>query len=77
MVAPLLHRLPEVALDVKVTVPPEQKVVGPSVVMVGVGGKGNIVTLIGADASEVQPLLVVVTTKVLVIFTGVFAALTI
>ena len=36
MVAPLLQVFPVAALDVKVTLPPEQKVVGPLAEIVGV-----------------------------------------
>ena len=76
-VCPLLHTLSVAAFEVSVTLPPSQKVVGPFGVMIGVEGNGNMVTLKGADEAEVQPLIVVVTTKVVVAFTAVLAALTI
>ena len=49
------HALPDAALDVRVTDPPEQKLVGPLGVMVGVAGVGFTVTVTGAEAREVQP----------------------
>ena len=38
VVAPVLHKLPAVVLLVKVTLPPEQNVVGPLALMVGIAG---------------------------------------
>ena len=77
MVAPVLHRcVPEAADDVSVILLPAQKVVGPLGVMIGVAGKGNMVTLKGADEADVQPLMVAVTTKVLVAFAAALATLT-
>jgi hypothetical protein len=38
VVAPLLQEFPEVALDVRITLPPVQNVVGPLALMVGTGG---------------------------------------
>ena len=51
VVAPFDHRYVEPALDVKVTLPPAQKVVGPPDVMVGVNGKALAVTKVAADAA--------------------------
>jgi hypothetical protein len=53
-VDPLLHVFPVAELEVKVTEPPAQKVVGPLVVIVGIGGFGLTVTVIVADVA-VQP----------------------
>ena len=53
--------LPVAEDDVNVTEPPSQKVVGPPGVMVGVAGIGFTVTVVPAEAAEVQPLLVTVT----------------
>ena len=75
-VCPLLHTLSVAAFEVSVTLPPSQKVVGPFGVMIGVAGKGNMVTLKEADEADVQPLMVAVTTKVLVAFAAALAALT-
>jgi len=46
--------LPLAALDVRVTDPPLQNVVGPPGVMVGVAGIGLTVTTVAADAALVQ-----------------------
>ncbi len=54
VVAPVLQVLPTALLDVKITLSPEQKVVGPFGVIVGVGGLGLVTTLISADVSDVQ-----------------------
>ena len=53
-VDPLLQVFPVGELEVKVTEPPAQKVVGPLVVIVGVGGFGLTVTVVVADV-VVQP----------------------
>ena len=58
----LYHWLPELAEELKVTVPPVQKVVAPPAVITGVAGITFTVTAVPADAGEVQP--VVVTTTV-------------
>ena len=42
-------------LDVSVTLPPVQNVVGPPGVMVGVAGAAFTVTETGVDDAEVQP----------------------
>ena len=55
VVEPSLQTLPLAALDVRVTLPPVQKVVGPPGVIVGVGGIGFTVTDVGVDTAEVQP----------------------
>ena len=44
------------AVEVNVTLPPAQKVVGPEGVIVGVAGKAFTVTTVGAEVA-VQPLL--------------------
>ena len=58
VVAPLLQRYDEPALDVKTTLPPEQNVVAPPAVIVGVDDDGKVVTvtLIASLAADVQPL---------------------
>ena len=61
VVAPLLQVLPEAALLVSTTFPPEQKVVGPLAVIVGVAGVGFTVTLVAALAALAQAPLVAVT----------------
>jgi hypothetical protein len=52
--------LPLALLEVNVTVPPAQKVVGPSGVIVGVAGLGFIVTVVAVEGELVQLLLVIV-----------------
>jgi hypothetical protein len=54
-VAPLLQRLPEALLLVRVTLPPEQKVVGPLAVITGVAG-GVFTTTLMLALVELQPL---------------------
>jgi hypothetical protein len=51
VVAPFDHVFPDELDDVNVTDPPEQKVVDPLVVIVGVGGFGFTVTV---EADEVE-----------------------
>ena len=46
------------AVDVRFTLPPAQKVVGPDGVIVGVEGAAFTVTTTGAEADEVQPVVV-------------------
>ena len=46
-------------LDVSVTLPPAQKVVGPEAVIVGVAGKGFTVTTVAADGKLRHPLALV------------------
>ena len=60
-VSPVDQELPVAELEVKVTEPPEQKVVGPLAEIVGVEGVGLIVTVVAFEAAEVHPLDVVVT----------------
>jgi hypothetical protein len=43
------------ALEVKVTLPPAQKVVGPPAVIVGVAGKAFTVTTVAAEAKLWHP----------------------
>jgi hypothetical protein len=45
-------------LDVSVTLPPAQKVVGPPGVIVGVAGTGLTVTDVAAEGALEQPLVV-------------------
>ena len=52
---PRYHWLPLAALDVSVTLPPAQKVVGPPGVIVGVAGIGLTVTVVPAEVA-LQPL---------------------
>jgi hypothetical protein len=54
VVAPVDQMLSVALLDVKVTLSPTQKVVGPDAVMVGVAGIGLTVTPTNAEVSEVQ-----------------------
>jgi hypothetical protein len=53
--------LPLALLDVSVTLPPAQNVVGPPGVIVGVAGAGFTVTLVAADAALEHPLVVTTT----------------
>src|SRR5437773_2007772 len=55
------HWLPDALLEVRVTLPPVQNVVGPPGVIVGVAGIGLTVTVVAAEAALVQPLAVTVT----------------
>ena len=55
MVAPVLQVFPVAALEVKVTLPPEQNVVGPLVDIVGVEGAGLTVTTVAADVPVHPP----------------------
>lgn len=54
VVAPFDHTFPVAAEEVNTTLPPAQKVVGPPAVIVGVAGKALTVTVVPADAAEVQ-----------------------
>lgn len=54
--APVDQVLPVAEDDVKVTEPPEQKVVGPLAVIVGVAGTGVTVTTVAAEVEEQDPL---------------------
>jgi hypothetical protein len=56
VVAPVDQVFPVAEEEVKVTEPPAQKVVGPLVVMVGVGGSGLAVTVIGKDTTPHNPV---------------------
>ena len=55
------HWLPLALLDVSVTLPPVQNVVGPPGVIVGVAGAGLTVTLVGVEAALLQPEVVTIT----------------
>jgi hypothetical protein len=61
VVAPVDQTFPLADDEVKTTLPPAQKVKGPPAEMVGVAGIGFTVTVVPADATEVQPPLVRVT----------------
>lgn len=52
VVAPVDHAFPVVEDEVKITEPPEQKVVGPPAVIVGVAGSGFTVTAVAAEVAE-------------------------
>ena len=49
------HWLPVALLEVSVTLPPVQKVVGPPGVIAGVAGIGLTVTVVASDTLLVQP----------------------
>ncbi len=53
--------MPEALLEVSVTLPPVQKVVGPPGVIVGAAGIGLTVTVVAAEAALAQPSDVTVT----------------
>jgi hypothetical protein len=57
----LYHWLPLALLEVSVTLPPAQKVVGPLGVIVGVAGAGVTVTAVDADGALGQPFVVTTT----------------
>jgi len=50
------HKFPDAELDVNVTLPPAQNVVGLPAVIVGVAGNGFTVTTVAADAELWHPL---------------------
>jgi xanthosine utilization system XapX-like protein len=56
--------LPLALLDVSVTLPPAQNVVGPLGVIVGVAGIGLTVTFVAAEAALAQPEVVTTTVYV-------------
>ena len=56
VVAPVDHKYVVPALDVRVTEPPAQNVVGPEAVIVGVAGNAFTVTTVAADARLKHPL---------------------
>jgi hypothetical protein len=55
------HWLPDALLEVSVTLPPVQNVVGPPALMVGVAGVGVTVTAVDEDDALGQPLVVTTT----------------
>ena len=55
VVAPVDHKYVVPALDVSVTLPPAQKVVGPEAVIVGAAGKLLTVTITGSEAGLSHP----------------------
>jgi hypothetical protein len=61
VVAPVDHVFPVADEDVNTTLPPAQKVNGPPAEIVGVVGNGFTVTVVPADATDVQPPVVRVT----------------
>lgn len=62
VVAPVDQAFPVVEEDVRTTEPPEQKVVGPPVVIVGVAGSAFTVTVVVAEVAE-QPFPFVTVTE--------------
>ena len=58
---PGVQTLPEVADDVRFTLPPAQKLVGPDGVIVGVEGNGFTVTVIVLEGADAQPPLLTTT----------------
>jgi hypothetical protein len=62
VVAPVDHKYVVPALEVKVTLPPAQKVVGPPAVIVGVAGRLFTVTTVASDVALWQPLALVTRT---------------
>ena len=61
VVAPVDHKFPVPEEDVRTTLPPVQKEVGPPEVIAGVAGAGLTVTVVPAELADVQPLVVRVT----------------
>ena len=61
VVAPFDQIFPVADDEVKVTLSPVQKVVAPEAVIVGVAGSALTVTVVGADAAELQVPLFTVT----------------
>jgi hypothetical protein len=57
--APLLQELLMALLEVNLTLSPEQKVVGPFGVIVGIGGLGLTVTIVPLEKAEHPPLVTV------------------
>lgn len=55
VVAPVDHEFPELTLDVSVTLPPAQKVIGPEAVIVGVAGMGLTFTVVASEAGLKHP----------------------
>jgi hypothetical protein len=51
VVAPVDHKYEAPALEVNVTLPPVQKVVGPPAVIVGVAGTALTVTIVAVEAA--------------------------
>ena len=69
VVAPVDQVLLDPADDVRPTDPPEQKVVGPPAVIVGVEGIGLTVIVVPDEADDVQPETVAVTVYVPAVLT--------
>ena len=55
VVAPVDHNHVVPILDVRVTLPPVHKVIGPEAVIVGAAGRGFTVTTTGSDKGLSQP----------------------
>ena len=53
--APVDHRYAAPGLDVRVTLPPAQIVVGPEAAIVGAGGMAFTVTVTGSDTGLSHP----------------------
>ena len=51
VVSPFDQMLPVIAEEVRVTLPPAQKVVGPPAVIVGTAGVGFTVTVVAAEVA--------------------------
>ena len=62
VLAPLLQTLPVAALEVKITLPPLQKVVAPLAEIVGVAGNAFTVTAVALEVAE-QPFPLVTITE--------------
>jgi len=56
VVAPFDQVLPVAAEEVRTTLPPSQKVVGPLAEIVGAAGVGVIVTVVAGENAEEHPL---------------------
>ena len=61
-VAPVDHKYVVPTLEVKVTLPPAQNVVGPPAVIVGVAGNALTVTTVANEEALWQPLALVTRT---------------
>jgi hypothetical protein len=53
--APVLQVLPVALLELRITLPPAQNVVGPPAVMVGVGGRAIVFTVTEAGLDKQPP----------------------
>lgn len=64
LVSPLDHVFPVAEDEVKVTLPPSQKVSAPLALMTGAAGIGLTVTTVSSEAPEVHPAVVTLTVNV-------------